>query len=341
MDLDGKTLLVTGATGSFGTAFMRTVFQRYDVAAIRAFSRDELKQSELQRTLPDDRLRLLIGDVRDRDRLRLATRGVDVIVHAAALKQVPACEYNPFEAVQTNVMGAENVISAAIDNDVPLTISLSTDKAVNPVNLYGATKLCAEKIVSQANAYAAGTSARFASVRYGNVVGSRGSVIPIFKQQAREGAITITDERMTRFWITLENAVEFVLTCLPLVQGGETFVPKIPSMRVLDMAAVLAPDAERRIVGIRPGEKLHEVLVTEDEARHCYDIGDRYVIMPQLVTWAIDYERRGKRLPDGFRYASDVNDEWLTEEALLAMAEALPPGRRAADRRGADPGWEA
>jgi UDP-N-acetylglucosamine 4,6-dehydratase/5-epimerase len=341
VDLTGKTLLVTGATGSFGTAFMRTVLERYDVEAIRAFSRDELKQSELARTLSDSRIRLLIGDVRDRDRLRMATRGVDVIVHAAALKQVPACEYNPFEAVQTNVMGAENVISAAIDNDVPLTIALSTDKAVNPVNLYGATKLCAEKIVSQANVYAAGTRAKFASVRYGNVVGSRGSVIPIFKQQARTGTITITDERMTRFWITLPEAVEFVLSCMPLVQGGETFVPKIPSMRLMDMATVLAPDAERKIVGIRPGEKLHEVLVTEDEARHCYDIGDRYVILPQLPTWHMDAPTRGERLPDGFRYSSDSNEQWLSEDQLREMADALPPGHREADRRGAEPGWEA
>jgi UDP-N-acetylglucosamine 4,6-dehydratase/5-epimerase len=317
------------------------VLDHHDVEAIRVFSRDELKQSELALKFPDERLRLLLGDVRDRDRLSLATRGVDIIIHAAALKQVPACEYNPFEAVQTNVMGAENVISAAIDNDVPLTIALSTDKAVNPVNLYGATKLCAEKIVSQANVYAAGTRAKFASVRYGNVVGSRGSVIPIFKQQARTGTITITDERMTRFWITLPEAVEFVLSCMPLVQGGETFVPKIPSMRLMEMAAVLAPEAERKIVGIRPGEKLHEVLVTEDEARHCYDIGDRYVILPQLPTWHMDAPTRGERLPDGFRYSSDSNEQWLSEDQLREMADALPPGRREADRRGAEPGWEA
>ncbi|HEX5619924.1 MAG TPA: UDP-N-acetylglucosamine 4,6-dehydratase (inverting) [Solirubrobacteraceae bacterium] len=340
-DLSGKTVLVTGATGSFGTAFMRAVLERYDVASIRAFSRDELKQSELARTITDTRLRLLIGDVRDRDRLRVATRGVDVIVHAAALKQVPACEYNPFEAVQTNVIGAENVVAAAIDNDVPVTIALSTDKAVNPVNLYGATKLCAEKIVAQAMAYAAGTHAKFASVRYGNVVGSRGSVVPIFKQQAQTGTVTITDERMTRFWITLEQAVEFVLSCLPLIQGGETFVPKIPSMRLMDMAAALAPDAERKVVGIRPGEKLHEVLVTEDEARHCYDIGDRYVILPQLATWDMERPERGESLPDGFRYASDNNTDWLDEDTLRTMVGTLPPGRRAEDRRGADPGWEA
>jgi UDP-N-acetylglucosamine 4,6-dehydratase len=340
-DLNGKTVLVTGATGSFGTAFMKTVLERYDVASIRAFSRDELKQSELARTITDTRLRLLIGDVRDRDRLRVATRGVDVIVHAAALKQVPACEYNPFEAVQTNVIGAENVVAAAIDNDVPVTIALSTDKAVNPVNLYGATKLCAEKIVAQAMAYAAGTHARFASVRYGNVVGSRGSVVPIFRQQAQTGTVTITDERMTRFWITLPQAVEFVLSCLPLIQGGETFVPKIPSMKLMDMAAALAPEAQRKVVGIRPGEKLHEVLVTEDEARHCYDIGDRYVILPQLAMWDMERPERGESLPDGFRYASDNNEEWLDDQALRALVGTLPPGRRAEDRRGADPGWEA
>src|SRR4051794_8510936 len=277
MDLTGKTLLVTGGTGSFGTAFIRTVLERHDVASIRIFSRDELKQYELERTLRDSRLRLLLGDVRDANRLKVATRGVDVIVHAAALKQVPACEYNPFEAVQTNILGAQNVTAAAIDNQVPLTIALSTDKAVNPVNLYGATKLCAEKIVAQADVYAPTGPSRFASVRYGNVVGSRGSVVPIFKQQALTGKLTITDERMTRFWITLDQAVQFVLSSMDLVHGGEVFVPKIPSMKIVDLARALAPDAEIDVVGIRPGEKLHEVMVTEDEARQSYDIGDRYV----------------------------------------------------------------
>jgi UDP-N-acetylglucosamine 4,6-dehydratase/5-epimerase len=324
MNLNDKTLLVTGGTGSFGTAFIKAVLERYDVEAIRIFSRDELKQAELATRLQDSRVRLLLGDVRDRDRLLVATRGVDVIVHAAALKHVPACEYNPFEAVQTNVIGVENVIAAAVGNDVPLTIALSTDKAVNPVNLYGATKLCAEKIVAQAGVYSSG-AARFASVRYGNVVGSRGSVIPIFKEQAKTGVLTITDERMTRFWITLPEAVDFVLSCIPLVQGGETFVPKIPSMRVIDIASALAPDAERRVVGIRPGEKLHEVLVTEDEARHCYDLDDRYVILPQLATW--DIEPRCAALPDGFRYSSDTNDtndQWLTGDDVHAMAAAIP-----------------
>jgi UDP-N-acetylglucosamine 4,6-dehydratase len=341
LDLTGKTILVTGGTGSFGTAFARTVLARYDVAAVRMFSRDELKQSELQRTLSDDRIRLLLGDVRDRERLRVATRGVDLIVHAAALKQVPACEYNPFEAVQTNVNGIQNVISAAIDNDVELTVSLSTDKAVNPVNLYGATKLCAEKIVAQANVYAGPGNSRFASVRYGNVVGSRGSVVPIFKQQATTGVISITDTRMTRFWITLEQAVEFVLSSMPLVRGGETFVPRIPSMRIVDLAAALAPDAEVRITGIRPGEKLHEVLLTEDEARHSFDLGDRYAILAQRGGEDGVPTDRGTPLADGFRYASDTNAEWLDAPGLLAMTDPISPARRSADQRAAEPGWEA
>jgi UDP-N-acetylglucosamine 4,6-dehydratase len=217
-------------------------------------------------------------------------------------------------------------------------MALSTDKAVNPVNLYGATKLCAEKIFAQGNAYAPDASVRFASVRYGNVVGSRGSVIPIFKQQAREGIVTLTDERMTRFWITLPEAVDFVLTCMDLVQGGETFVPKIPSMRVTDIADALAPDAERRVVGIRPGEKLHEVMVTEDEARHAFDLGDRFVILPQHASWPRT-DPDGARLPDGFRYSSDNNDRWLTRDELEAMTAEIKPGRRQSDR--SPVGWEA
>jgi UDP-N-acetylglucosamine 4,6-dehydratase len=332
IDLTGKTLLITGGTGSFGTAFIGTVLANHDVASIRVFSRDELKQSELQQTYHDKRLRWLLGDVRDAARLRVATRGVDVLVHAAALKQVPAAEYNPFEAIQTNIMGAQNVISAAIENAVPLTIALSTDKAVNPANLYGATKLCAEKIVAQADVYAGGSGSKFASVRYGNVVGSRGSVVPIFKAQAETGVLTITDERMTRFWITLEAAVDFVLTSMELVQGGETFVPKIPSMRIVDLAKGLAPDAELRVVGIRPGEKLHEVLITEDEARQSYDLGDRYVILPSRPTWLVDEHERGTALPDGFRYASDNNDVWLNTDDLLAITEGIYPARRGSDQ---------
>jgi UDP-N-acetylglucosamine 4,6-dehydratase len=320
MDFKNKTILVTGGTGSFGSKLIETLLSEHQPHSVRIFSRDELKQSDLQRRFADDtRLRYLLGDVRDLPRLVRATRGVDAIVHAAALKQVPAAEYNPFEAVQTNVIGAENVVSAAIENDVPLTISLSTDKAVNPVNLYGATKLCAEKIVTQGNAYAADSVARFATARYGNVVGSRGSVIPIFKAQAESGVLTITDERMTRFWITLEQAVRFVLECLDLMGGGEVFVPKLPSMRVTDIADALAPQAERRIIGIRAGEKLHEVLMTEDESRHSYELGDRFVILPEYASWPLR-EVRGTPLLEGYRYSSDRNDLWLEVGELREMA---------------------
>jgi UDP-N-acetylglucosamine 4,6-dehydratase len=244
------------------------------------------------------------------------------VIHAAALKQVPVCEYNPFEAVQTNVHGAENVVAAAIANDVPRTISLSTDKAVNPVNLYGATKLCAEKIVAQGNSYAGDSPARFASARYGNVVGSRGSVVPLFKHQAALGELTITDEAMTRFWITLEQAVEFVISCLRMMQGGEVFVPRIPSMRVTDLADAIAPDAARKFVGIRPGEKVHEVLVTEDESRHARELPDRFIIYPPYEFWQAG-DPLGDELPPGFRYSSDTNTEWLTTADVQAMAELV------------------
>jgi UDP-N-acetylglucosamine 4,6-dehydratase len=318
--LRDKTVLVTGGTGSFGTKFIEVLLGRYEPKTIRVFSRDELKQSQLQRRFADDdRLRYLIGDVRDEARLIRATKGVDVLVHAAALKQVPVCEYNPFEAVQTNVLGAENVVSAAIENDVPLTLALSSDKAVNPVNLYGATKLCAEKLVTQGNAYAADSPARFANVRYGNVVGSRGSVIPLFKAQAEHGVLTITDLRMTRFWITLEQSVDFVINCLDQMGGGEIFVPKIPSMRVTDIAEAIAPDAEQKLIGIRPGEKLHEVLVTEDESRHAYELEDRFVIMPEYASWQLRPVEAGRPLEGGFRYSSDSNDVWLDTDTLRAM----------------------
>jgi len=322
--LQGKVVLVTGGTGSFGTAFVKTVLAEHDPAAVRIYSRDELKQYNLQLALQgDERLRCLIGDVRDRDRLRLAMRGVDVVIHAAALKQVPVCEYNPFEAVKTNVNGAENVVAGAIANDVPRTLALSTDKAVNPVNLYGATKLAAEKIITQGNVYAGSSPARFATMRYGNVVGSRGSVIPLFKAQALAGELTITDEAMTRFWITLEQAVEFVISCLALMGGGEVFVPRIPSMRVRDIADALAPDATRRIIGIRPGEKVHEVLITEDESRRARELADRFVIYPQLPSWALAADVLGEELRPGFRYASDNNDMWLDAQDIRRMAEPI------------------
>lgn len=321
IDLVDKTVLVTGATGSFGTEFIRTVLSRYDGTVVRAFSRDELKQSELRRSVDDSRLRFLLGDVRDLDRLRIATRGVDVIVHAAALKQVLACELNPFEAVQTNVIGTQNVITAAIENEVSLVMGLSTDKAPFSATLYGATKLVGERLLSQAGVYVDPGITRFGAVRYGNVLGSRGSVVPIFRAQAASGVVTITDPRMSRFWMRLDQAVEFVLSSIPLVRDGETFIPKIPSATITDLVDVLAPDAERLITGVGPGEKLHEVLLTEDESRSSYDVGDRYAIVPHRLD-PLPVPNGWKSLPDGFRFASDTNDRWLKEDELRALVSA-------------------
>jgi UDP-N-acetylglucosamine 4,6-dehydratase len=324
VNFDGKVILITGATGSFGTRFVERLLADHEPAAIRVFSRDELKQSEMQRRFADEeRLRFLLGDIRDLPRLIRATKGVDLIVHAAALKQVPACEYNPFEAVQTNIIGAENIVSAAIENDVPLTMALSTDKAVNPVNLYGATKLAQEKLIVQGNAYAADSPARFAVVRYGNVVGSRGSVIPLFKAQAETGVLTITDERMTRFWITLDQAIDFVSDAIGSMGGGEIYIPKIPSMRVTDIAEALGPDCERRVIGIRPGEKLHEIMLTEDESRHARDLGERFVVLPEYASWPMKSYDDAPAPPDGFRYSSDINDHWLSVEELREMAAGV------------------
>jgi UDP-N-acetylglucosamine 4,6-dehydratase/5-epimerase len=322
MDLNGATILLTGGTGSFGNAFVERVLDTWSDVTIRVYSRDELKQSEMQARIGDSRLRYLIGDVRDRSRMSRAAQGCDVIVHAAAMKQVPACEYNPFEAIRTNVLGAQHVVDAAIDARVPHVVALSTDKAVNPVNLYGASKLCAEKIFVQGNAYAAQSLTRFACVRYGNVVGSRGSVVPVFTKQLEEqGRITITDERMTRFWITLPQAVDLVLHALDHMDGGEIFIPKIPSMRVVDLARAMAPGVEWDLIGIRPGEKLHELLLTSDESRHAMDTGDNYVILPEHPWWTEHSRARGAAVADGFVYSSETNDEWLDETALQAMLD--------------------
>jgi len=265
-------------------------------------------------------LRFFIGDVRDRDRLQRAFHGVDIVIHAAALKQVPACEYNPFEAIQTNVMGAKNIIDAAIDQGVKRVVALSTDKAVNPANLYGATKLCAEKLFVQGNAYAGTSGTRFSCVRYGNVVGSRGSVIPLFEEQRKNGKITITDARMTRFWITLEQGVQLVIKAAERMQGGEVFIPKIPSMNLMDLAEAIAAGCKVETIGIRPGEKLHEVLISEDEARNTVELDDMFVIKPMHSFWEDQAGSKGRTLPEGFRYGSDNNTQWLKGKELQRMA---------------------
>lgn len=319
--LDGRTILLTGGTGSFGKKFAEIALAEHEPKSLRIYSRDELKQFEMQGMFKDDRIRFFIGDVRDPKRLHRAMTDADLVVHAAALKQVPACEYNPIEAVRTNIEGAINVVDTAIDRQVERVMAISTDKAVHPVNLYGATKMVAEKLFVQANAYASGTETKFSCVRYGNVIGSRGSIVPVFKEQAKQGAITITDERMTRFWITLDEGVRFVLSCIDRMQGGEVFIPKIPSMRVVDLADVIAPKAERRIVGIRPGEKINEVLLTEDEARHALEFDDHFVIEPEFPFWTKKMRQGGRKLPDGFRYTSDSNTMWLDKEALKKMAD--------------------
>jgi UDP-N-acetylglucosamine 4,6-dehydratase/5-epimerase len=326
MNWQEQVVLVTGGTGSFGKKFVEVMLRDYHPPKLIIFSRDELKQHDM-RTGGFDHpsLRYFIGDVRDPQRLQRALSGVTVVVHAAALKQVPACEYNPFEAVQTNIMGGRNVIDAAIDQGVHRVLALSTDKAVNPVNLYGATKLCAEKMFVQANAYAGAQDTRFSCARYGNVVGSRGSVIPVFMEQRKRGKITITDSRMTRFWLTLEHGVRFVVGCIEQMHGGEIFVPKIPSMRLTDMAETIAPGCEVECIGIRPGEKLHEVLVSEDEARNTVELDDMYVIQPAHPWWSGQNWKDGQPLPDGFRYGSDSNARWLTSEELQGLIEVEIP----------------
>lgn len=321
MNLANKTVLVTGGTGSFGRRFTEVMLAQHQPKKLVIFSRDEFKQSEMQAALSDPRLRFFIGDVRDGDRLRYAFHEVDVVVHAAALKQVPTLEYNPFEAVKTNIIGAGNVIDAAIECGVKQVIALSSDKAVNPINIYGATKLCGEKLFVDGNSYAGNRPTRFSVVRYGNVVGSRGSVIPLFRAQAAGGVLRITDKRMTRFWLTLTRGVEFVTRCIAMMKGGEIFVPRIPSMRIVDLAVALAPACQITYLGIRPGEKLHEVLLTEDEARHALAFDDFFVITPEHPFWNYEAWTGGKTLPEGFRYSSDQNGAWLTSEKLLAMVE--------------------
>ncbi len=318
-DWSDKTILVTGGTGSFGRKFTDIVRRTRRPRKIIVFSRDELKQHEMRQTFDGPDMRYFIGDVRDQDRLRRAMRGVDVVVHAAALKQVPACEYNPIEAVLTNVMGGRNVIEAAIDAGVRDVLALSTDKAVSPSNLYGATKLVAEKLFVQANAYAGATPTRFSCVRYGNVVGSRGSVIPLFLEQRKAGKITITDPRMTRFWLTLDEGVAFVTRCIDEMEGGEVFVPKLKATNILDLATAIAPGCKVETVGIRPGEKLHEALLSPEESARTIDAGFSFVIQPAHPWWDSAKWRAFPKVAPGFRYESD-SCEPLGMAALAEMA---------------------
>ena len=320
--LSGKSILITGGTGSFGKLFVETVL-KHGVRRIVVFSRDELKQFEMGQEprfhANRDRLRYFIGDVRDRPRLLQAFSDVDYVVHAAALKQVPACEYNPFEAIKTNVLGAENIIDVAIERGVHKVLALSTDKACNPINLYGATKLCSDKLFVAGNAYAGGGRTRFAVVRYGNVVGSRGSVVPFFIRQRSRGTIPITHPEMTRFWITLQQGVDFVLRSLERMHGGELFVPKIPSMRITDLARAIAPECPTEIIGIRPGEKLHEAMISEDDSRQTLEFDDHFLIEPQFPWWRENSMGRhpgGRPVAEGFSYSSQTNTQWLSTEEL-------------------------
>lgn len=325
MDWTNKNVLVTGGTGSFGRKFIEVMMSEYHPARLIVYSRDELKQHEMRMAgFNHPNLRYFIGDVRDLSRLHRALNAVDVVVHAAALKQVPACEYNPMEAIKTNILGSSNVVEAALDAGVKKVLALSTDKAVNPINLYGATKLAAEKLIVQSNSYAGGRTTRFSCVRYGNVVGSRGSVVPLFLNQRKTGTVTLTDNRMTRFWISLDQGVRFVIRCIEEMHGGEVFVPKIPSMKMVDLASAIAPEAKIRIIGIRPGEKLHEVLISEDEARTTVELEDMYVVQPAAALWfGHHWSDIGKPLPDEFHYASDNNTEWLTVNEIQQIVKPI------------------
>jgi UDP-N-acetylglucosamine 4,6-dehydratase/5-epimerase len=323
--LERSSILVTGGTGSFGKAFIRFALDNLDPSRIVIFSRDELKQYEARQLFADDpRLRWFIGDIRDQHRLSRAMHNIEYVVHAAALKQVDTAEYNPFEFVQTNIIGSQNVVEAAIDTGVRRVVALSTDKASSPLNLYGATKLAADKLFQSANHYAAGYETRFSVVRYGNVMGSRGSVIPFFKKLAAEGqSLPITDSRMTRFWITLPQAVQFVVDSFDQMVGGELYVPRIPSMKIMDLVAAVAPGSPTHEMGIRPGEKLHEEMISEDDSRRTLLLGDRYVVLPTIADWGDFVAPQGEPLPDGFAYRSNTNDLWLSAADIQKLLETL------------------
>ncbi|MCX5749167.1 MAG: UDP-N-acetylglucosamine 4,6-dehydratase (inverting) [Candidatus Saganbacteria bacterium] len=319
---DGKTILITGGTGSFGNRFTEIICSEHKPEKVIIFSRDEFKQYEMQERLSGEKykvLRFFIGDVRDKERLNRAMSNVDYVVHAAALKQVPAMEYNPSEAIKTNVFGAMNIIDCAIQNRVQKVIALSTDKACNPINLYGATKLCSDKLFVAGNHYTQGDKPRFSVVRYGNVVGSRGSVIPFFIEKKKTGVLPITDEKMTRFWITLEQGARFVIKSFERMFGGEIFVPKIPSMHIVDLARAIAPECKIEIIGIRPGEKLHEVMISDDDARNTVEIDFSYIIQPAFHWWGNSNHTNAKPVPEGFRFSSDTNTQWVTVEQLKQM----------------------
>lgn len=324
--LNGRTVLITGGTGSFGQKCVKFLLEQSNAKKIIIFSRDELKQSSMESNFsdPDGRLRFFLGDIRDIDRLRRAFDGVNYIVHAAALKQVPALEYNPYEAVKTNIVGTQNVIEASIDCGVDKVLMVSTDKAANPANLYGATKLCAEKLMVNGNMYSGDNRTRFSVVRYGNVLGSRGSLVHIIREKRQQGFLNLTHEEMTRFWITLDEGVSFVLSMLGNMHGGEIFVPKIPSMKIVDVLNALAPECEIRVVGIRPGEKLHEVLITKEESRHTKEYEDFYVIMPESSWWN-HHEKyvEGKVLINNFNFSSDLNDSWINADEIRKLSEGL------------------
>jgi UDP-N-acetylglucosamine 4,6-dehydratase len=323
--LEGSSILITGGTGSFGKAFLEQLLATRNPKRVVIFSRDELKQYEMRQAFgEDDRVRYFLGDIRDRDRLQMAMRGVDYVVHAAALKQVDTAEYNPMEYVKTNILGSENVIQASLDAGVKKVVALSTDKASSPVNLYGATKLTADKLFISSNHYAVAGGTRFSVVRYGNVMGSRGSVIPFFRSLAARGEpLPITDSRMTRFWITLPDAVEFVMSSFDDMTGGELYVPRIPSMRVTDLAKAIAPESELVEVGIRPGEKLHEEMISVEDSRRTLRRKDRYIVLPTYAIWGGFVEPSGEQVEEGFSYTSDNNDQWLSEEQLAEMLNEL------------------
>lgn len=328
---EGKSILVTGATGSFGKKFIRTILDNHNCKRVVVYSRDELKQSEMMETFVSPKIRFFIGDVRDLDRLKIAMEGIDIVVHAAALKQVVAAEYNPTEAIKTNIEGANNVIQAAIYNNVNKVVALSTDKAANPINLYGVTKLASDKLFVAGNNMIGSKDTRFSVVRYGNVIGSRGSVIPFFQKliDSKADRLPITDERMTRFWITLEQGVEFVINALERMHGGEIFIPKIPSMNIMDLADAMAKDMKKEVIGIRAGEKLHEVMIPEEQSNLCVEFDDHFILKPALsfktpIDWTLNKKgEKGQIIEDRFEYASNTNKDWLNKEDLVKLIKNI------------------